>query len=227
MKHPFKDAVVKFKLDFLRSSDRAFLNFTDNSVYLLAGMNLSKQNITTGGYSSNFNYDLGDYNKNAFNPGYFAGFRVDGKFKQKHNYSFAVSLNKIASGTSYKDAGSLSPFLGTFSKFKADNQFFTLSIAMHYKKIILLGDTAKHKLYFVFGPSVDTRLSGQGADNLVNNNYHRLLIRGDAGLEFDNQSKFTFFMHYKQGLSSFTKAPITINLNSVELGMMIKASDLF
>ena len=223
----FKDNLVKFHNGVKKTLDKTFSDFTDNNVYLLAGMNVSKQNITTGNYASNFNYDLADYNKNAFKPGYYAGVRVDGKYKQKHNYSFAVSLNKIATGTSYKDAGSLSPFLGSFSKFKADDQFFTLSIAAHYKKLIPLGDTAKRKFYFVVGPSLDTRLSGQSADNLVNNNYHRLLLRGDIGLEFDNQSYYTLFVHYKQGLTSFTKAPIVTNLNSVEIGMMIKASDLF
>lgn len=227
LKHPFKDAVIKFKQDFKKGWNKAFVDFTDNNVYLLAGMSVSKQNISTGNYSSNFNYDLGDYNKNAFKPGYFAGFRVDGKFKEKHDYSFEMSLNKIATGTSYKESGSLSPFLGSFSKFKADDQFFTLSIAAHYKKLIPLGDTAKRKFYVVAGPSIDTRLSGQSADNLVNNNYHRLLLRGDIGIEFDNQSYYTLFVHYKQGITSFTKSPINTNLNSVEIGMMIKASDLF
>lgn len=226
-RHPFMDAVVQFKQDFKKGWDKVFVDFTDNNVYLLAGMSMSNQNITLGNYSASFNYDLVDYNKNVFKPGYYAGCRVDGKYKEKHNYSFAMSLNKIASGTSYKDAGSLTPFLGSFSHFKADDQFFTLSMTAHYKKLIALGDTAKRKFYVVLGPSLDTRLSGQSADNLVNNNYRHLLLRGDIGLEFDNRSYYTLFVHYKQGLSSFTKAPIVTNLNSVEMGMMIKASDLF
>ena len=227
LKHPFKDAVVKFKQDFKRSWDKVFVDFTDNEIYLHAGMNVSKQNISMGGYQSSFNYDLADYNKNVFKPGYYAGFRVDGKFKEKHNYSFEMSLNKIAAGTNYKEVGTLAPFIGNFSKFKADDQFFTLSIAAHYKKLIPLGDTVKHKFYIIAGPSIDTRLSGQSADNLVNNNYQRLLLRGDIGVEFDNQSYYTLFVHYKQGITSFTKAPIVTNLNSLEIGMMLKASDLF
>jgi len=34
-------------------------------------------------------------------------------------------------------------------------------------------------------------------------------------------------LHYKQGLSSITKSPIKTNMNSVELGVKIKANDLF
>ena len=220
-------SLVKFKKDFTKTWDKTFVDFTDNELYLVAGMNFSKQNIKAGGYNSSFNYDLSDYNKNVFKPGYFAGFTVDGKYKHKHAYSFAFSLNKIAAGTNYKDAGSLAPFLGSFSHFKADDQFFTLSMAAHYKKLIPIMDTAKYKLYVIAGPSLDTRLSGQSADNLVNNNYNRFMLRADMGFEFDNNSYYTLFLHYKQGLNSITKSPIKTNMNSVELGVKIKANDLF
>ena len=215
------------KKDITKTWDKVFVDFTDNELYLTAGMNFSKQNIKAGGYNSSFNYDLSDYNKNVFKPGYYAGFTVDGKFKKKHAYSFAVSLNKIAAGTNYKDAGTLAPFIGSFSHFKADDQFFTLSMAAHYKKIIPITDTAKYKFYVIAGPSLDTRLSGQSADNLVNNNYQRFMLKADIGLEFDNNSYYTLFLHYKQGLNSITKSPIRTNMNSVELGVKIKASDLF
>jgi len=117
--------------------------------------------------------------------------------------------------------------LGSFSNFKADDQFFTLSMAAHYKKMLVFGDTLRRKFYVIGGPSLDTRLSGQSADNLVNNNYNRFILRADIGLEFDNQSYYTLFMHYRQGLNSFTKSPIRTTLNSVQFGIMIKASDLF
>lgn len=227
LRRPFSDKVAKFKQDFSKSWDKVFVNFTDNKVYLLAGMSFSKQTVTTGNYASSFNYNLGDYNKNVFKPGYYAGFRVDGKYNQKHNYSFAASLNKLSTGTNYKQTGELPLFIGEFSNFKADDQFFNLSIAAHYKKLIVLGDTAKYKFYVVAGPSIDTRLSAQSADNLVNNNYQRFLLRGDLGVEFDNNGYYTLFLHYKQGITSFTKAPIKANVNSVELGMVIRASDLF
>jgi hypothetical protein len=227
LNRPFKDQVTKLKKDLGRTWDNIFINFTDNNTYLLAGMSFSKQTIKTGDYAASFNYNLNDFNKNVFKPGYYAGFRVDGKYKQVHNYSFAMTLNKLATGTYYKEHSSLPLFIGSFSKFKADEQFFNLSIAAHYKKLLVLGDTAKYKFYIVAGPSIETRLSEQSADNLTKNNYQRFLLRGDLGAEFDNNGYYTLFLHYKQGISSFTKAPINTNINSIELGMMIKASDLF
>ena len=190
-------------------------------------MSLSNQAITAAGFNSSFNYNISDNSTAGYKPGYFAGFRVDGLYKDKKNYSFQVSLNKIATANNYKDAKSLPPFLGSFSNFKADDQFLNLSMAMHYKKLLAISDTSKFKFYFVLGPSLDTRLSGQSADNLVNNNYARFLLRGDVGFEFENKNFYTLFLHYKQGLTSFTKSPIKTNVNSFELGMMIKASDLF
>ena len=227
LRQPGTEAAQKFKKNFKASWDKTFVNFTDNSTYLLGGMNFSNQAITAAGFNSSFNYNISDNSTAGYKPGYFAGFRVDGLYKDKRNYSFQVSLNKIATANNYKDAKSLSPFLGSFSNFKADDQFLNLSIAMHYKKLLVISDTSKYHFYFVLGPSLDTRLSGQSADNLVNNNYARFLLRGDVGLEFENKNFYTLFLHYKQGLTSFTKSPIKTNVNSFELGMMIKASDLF
>ena len=227
LKQPGTEVIRKFKKNFTTSWNKTFVNFTDNSAYLLAGMNFSNQGITANGYNSSFNYNISENTAGGFKPGYFAGFRVDGLYKNKRNYSFQVSLNKIATANNYKDAKSLPPFLGSFSNFKADDQFLNLNIAMHYKKLLAISDTSKYQFYFVLGPSLDTRLSAQSADNLVNNNYTRFLLRGDVGLEFENKNFYTLFLHYKQGLTSFTKAPIKTNINSFEMGMMIKASDLF
>ena len=227
LKQPGTEATEKFKKNFTASWNKTFVNFTDNSTYLLAGMNFSNQGITAAGYNSSFNYNISDNTTGGYKPGYFAGFRVDGLYRDKRNYSFQVSLNKIATANNYKDAKSLPPFLGSFSNFNADDQFLNLSMAMHYKKLLAISDTSKYQFYFVLGPSLDTRLSKQSADNLVNKNYARFLIRGDVGLEFENKNFYTLFLHYKQGLTSFTKSPIKTNVNCFELGMMIKASDLF
>ena len=227
LKQPGTEATEKFKKNFTASWNKTFVNFTDNSTYLLAGMNFSNQGITAAGYNSSFNYNISDNTTGGYKPGYFAGFRVDGLYKDKRNYSFQVSLNKIATANNYKDAKSLPPFLGSFSNFKADDQFLNLSMAIHYKKLLAISDTSKYQFYFVLGPSLDTRISGLSADNLVNNNYARFLLRGDVGFEFENKNFYTLFLHYKQGLTSFTKSPIKTNINSFELGMMIKASDLF
>ena len=224
LKQPGAEAIQKLKKNFSSFWNKTFVNFTDNSTYLFAGMNFSNQAITAAGFNSSFNYNITDNNTGGYKPGYFAGFRIDGLYKDKRNYSFQVSLNKIATANNYKDAKSLTPFLGSFSNFKADDQFLNLSMAMHYKKLLAISDTSKYHFYFVLGPSLDTRLSGQSADNLVNNNYARFLLRGDVGFEFENKNFYTLFLHYKQGLTSFTKSPIKTNVNSFELGMMIKAS---
>jgi hypothetical protein len=121
----------------------------------------------------------------------------------------------------------LQPFIGKFSRFKADDQFFNLSVSAHYKKLLPYRPNERTLFYVVAGPSIDTRLSGQSADNLVNNNYRRFLLRADIGLEYENRSFYTLFMHYKQGVTSFTKSPISTHLNTLEIGLVIKASDLF
>ena len=227
LEHPVADRIQQIKKSFNTSWNKTFIDFTDNNTYLLAGIGLSKQTITAGGYSSSFNYNLSDINSNAFKPGYFAGFRVDGKYKEKHNYSFGMVLNNLVTGNNYKDSKSLAPFLGSFSNFKADERFLNLSIAAHYKNLLAISDTSKYKFYLVVGPSLDTRLSEQSADNLINNNYSRFLLRADVGVEFENKNFYTLFLHYKKGVTSFTKSPIGSNINSLEIGMMIKASDLF
>jgi hypothetical protein len=206
---------------------KSFVNFKDNNLYLYAGMGLSKQTIQTGDYISNFNYDLSNYNKSTYKPGYFVGARVDGMYNQKHPYTFGAGLQKITSGTQYKDPVSLAPFLGDFSKFKADDQFFSLNVFAHYRKLISLKNNSNRKFYLIAGPNIDTRLSSQSIDNQVNYNYRRFLLRADIGVEYDNSGYYTVFVHYKQAISSFTKAPIRTNLNSIEIGMQIKASDIF
>jgi hypothetical protein len=227
LKQTSSEWIQKFKKNFTSSWNKTFVNFTDNNTYLLGGINFSNQVITAGEYNASFNYNISDNTAGGYKPGYFAGFRVDGLYHDKRNYSFQVSLNKIATANNYKDAKSLPPFLGSFSNFKADDQFLNLSMAMHYKKLLAISDTSRYLFYFVLGPSLDTRISGQSADNLVNKNYARFLLRGDVGFEFENKNFYTLFLHYKQGLTSFTKSPIKTNVNSFELGMMIKASDLF
>ncbi len=227
LKHPGSDRIQAFKKKFKASWHQRFINFTENNTYLQAGMGFSKQTISAGSYNSNFNYNLSEFNSNVFKPGYYLGFRVDGKYKEKRNYSFGMVLNNLVTGNHYKDSKTLSPFIGSFSNFKADDRFLNLSIAAHYKKLLTITDTSKYIFSLVIGPSLDTRLSEQSADNLVNNNYSRFLLRADVGVEFENKNFYTLFLHYKKGVTSFTKSPISTNINSLEIGMMIKASDLF
>jgi hypothetical protein len=224
--HPFRDKVQAFKKSVKKELGKVFIDFNDNKVYVLGGIGFSKQYINAGTYNSIFNYDL-ENNNAAFKPGYFAGLRVDGIYKEKHLYSFAFSLDKISSGSFYRSSTSLEPFIGNFSRFKADDQFLNLSITAHYKKLLPYKPNERTLFYLVAGPSIDTRLSGQSADNLVNNNYRRFLLRADIGIEYENKSFYTLFMHYKQGVTSFTKSPVSTHLNSLEIGLLMKASDLF
>lgn len=224
--HPFRDKVQAFKLNAKKEFTKVFTDFKGNNIFVFSGIGLSKQYVNAGGYNSNFNYDLAN-NKSAFKPGYFLGMRVDGIYKEKHLYSLAISLDKISTGNEYANSTSLQPFLGNFSRFKADDQFLNFSVSAHYKKLLPYKPNERSKFFVVAGPTIDTRLSGQSADNLVNNNYHRFLLRADVGIEYENKSFYTLFMHYKQGVTSFTKSPVATHLNSLEIGLLIKASDLF
>ena len=117
--------------------------------------------------------------------------------------------------------------MGSFSTFKADDNFLILNLNTHYKKQILTSHTNKRNLYLIAGPSIDIRLSNQSEDNQVYKTYRNFIIKADVGVEFDNQSYYTLFIHYKQPLSSFTIQPIKTNLNSLEIGTVFKINDLF
>jgi len=219
------NGVSKIKKELTKTWNKVFIDFTDNNVLLMAGMNFAKQNISANDYNSPFVYMVEQ--KDVYKPGYMGGFRVDGKFKEKHPYAVAFTLNKYSAGANYKETKSLEPFIGGFSNFKAAEQSISFNMTALYKKMIPISDTAKYKFYVVAGPSIDIRLSGQGADNEVNNNYRKMFLRAHFGLEFDNNSYYTIFFHYKQGLHSITKSPIHSGFNNFDLGMLIKASDLF
>jgi hypothetical protein len=206
---------------------KGFSHFIKNQVSLMAGLNISKQDINVGEHSSRFNYQIAENQNNTFKAGYFFGFRIDGKNNLKDKFDVSISFNKLITGTNYKDAKSLTPFLGSFSTFKADDNFFILNLNTHYKKQIVTSPTNKRNLYLIAGPSIDIRLSNQSENNQVYNTYQNFIIRADVGVEFDNQSYYTLFIHYKQPLSSFTKQPIKTNLNSLEIGTVFKINDLF
>ncbi|MEN9701251.1 MAG: hypothetical protein RIR55_566 [Bacteroidota bacterium] len=208
-------------------SNEPFTKVFKKRVNLITGMNFNKQTITLNDYTSRFNYDLNDYQKNLYKPAYFLGLRWETKQINNHKLAFTALLSKIASGNNYKDANKLSPFINNYSKFLAEDQFFILNLSAYYKQLIPINNTSKYQLYYIIGPSINTRLSDQIADNQINDNYNKYYISGDGGLEFNNQSFYTLFVHYKYGLNSFTKTPVASNLNNVELGAMVKLSDIF
>jgi hypothetical protein len=225
LKQAGKERIVKFKKQFYKTWNKVFIDFTDNNVMLLAGMNFAKQNIRANDYSSPFIYAVEQ--KNVFKPGFFAGFRVDGKYKEKYPYAFAFSLNRYVAGANIKESKSIEPLIGEFSNFKASEQSLSFNMTALYKKLIPISDTAKYKFSIVVGPSLDIRLSKQGIDNQVYNNYRKMFLRAQLGIEFENNDFYTIFFHYKQGIHSVTKSPIQTGFNNFDLGMFIKASDLF
>jgi len=219
--------IKSIKTSFKKLRESTFVNFTETEFSLVSGMNFSKQIIESSKYNSTFNYYLANFNKNASKPGYYGGVRIDGLYKQKVPYSLSITLNKLSTGTYYRDQKKINPIVGEFSNFKGDEQFFTLKIASHLKQLLPIFNTTKYKLTIVAGPSFDLRLSEASIDNKVSNAYHKVFINGDLGLEFNNQQFYTLFIQYQQGLTSITKSPIKTNLTRFELGFMIKASDLF
>ena len=222
------NGMVKFRKGVEVAKTKFFSNFTKTELSLMAGMNFAKQNISSANFNGPFNYPLTSTQKDVYKPAFMGGVRVDGLYKAKFPFAFTTSLNKFSTGTNYKEVKTLEPFIGNFSNFKADDQMFTLNFTALYKLMIPIKmDTSKYKFYFVTGPSLDIRLSNQSLDNQVGNYYRKMFLRAHLGLEFDNNSYYTLFFHYKQGLHSITSTPIKTGFNNFDLGMMIKASDLF
>jgi hypothetical protein len=195
---------------------KTFVNFKNNKTSLYAGIGFNRQSINEAGYSSPFNYRLSEINNKVYKPGYHLGVRIDGDYKKTNN-----------SGLFYKNSKTLNPIVGDFSNFKADNQFLNLSIKANYKKLLPVIDTTKYKFYFVVGPSVDVRLNKQSLDNQINNNYRRFVFGYNVGVEFDNNSYYTLFMHYNHNFNSLTKSPVQANMSSLNLGVFVRAKDLF
>jgi hypothetical protein len=225
LKQATADRVAKLKKEFNKTWNRVFIDFTDNDIMLMAGINFAKQNIRANDYTSPFLYAVEQ--KNVFKPGFLAGFRVDGKYKEKYPYAVAFTLNKYSAGANYKETKAVEPFIGGFSNFNAAEQSLSLNMTALYKKLIPISDTAKYKFYVVGGPSLDIRLSRQALDNQVNNNYRRMFLRAQIGVEFVNNDFYTLYFHYKQGVHSITKSSIQTGFNNFDLGILIKASDLF
>ena len=49
----------------------------------------------------------------------------------------------------------------------------------------------------------------------------------NVGVEFDNNSYYTLFMHYNHNINSLTKSPVQANMSSLNLGVFVRAKDLF
>ena len=220
--NPSQERIRKIKKSFAKT----FVNFVGNDVSLFGSLALSKQNINDNGVTAPINYIYNTVNNNTFNTGYSGGFRIDGIYKEKHRYALSFAVNRVAAGNNYKNKYSLSPFIDDFTHFKADNNFTTLSIAAHYKKLLPVNAMNKYKFYAVFGPSFDYKISSISKENLINGAGNRAIINGDLGAEFDNKGYYILYAHYKLGVN-MTSSTVPVQLNRFEIGMSIKAKDLF
>ena len=197
-----------------------------NNLSLFGALTLNHQSVNDGGITAPLNYVYSSVNNNVFKPGYSGGFRYDGVYNQKHMYALSVAINRVSAGTYYQNKYTQTPFIGDFTHFSADNQYTTLSAALHYKKMLPLNLTHNYKFYAVFGPSLDYKISSISAEHLINGAGNRVFINGDLGAEFDNKGYYILYAHYKLGSNLFNSAA-PINLNRFELGMSIKVKDLF
>ncbi len=222
LRNPRKERIEKYKKSFAKT----FKDFVGNDLYLVGSLDLSKQNINDKGITNPFNYLYNSANSNFFQPGYSAGLRIDGIYKEKHPYSLIFAINRITTGNNYLNKYNSAPFLEDFTHFKADNQFTTISIAAHYKKLLPVNDMNKYKFYAILGPSIDYKISKISNDNLVDGSSNRTIINADFGTEFNNNDYYIIFAHYKFGTNLFNSA-VPVQLNRFEIGMTIKVKDLF
>ena len=222
LRNPRKERVEKIKKTFAKT----FKDFVGNDLYLLGSLDLSKQNINDKGITNPLNYLYNTVNSNTFKPGYTAGFRIDGVYKEKLPYSFIFAVNRISTGNNYLNKYNSSPFIEDFTHFKADNQFTSICVAAHFKKLLPISDMKKYKFYAIAGPSFDYKISKISNDNLVDGSGNRALINADLGTEFNNNDYYIIFAHYKLGTNLF-KSDVPVQLNRFEIGMTIKARDLF
>lgn len=220
--HPGQERMRNIK----KSLAKTFVNFTGNNLSLYGSLNLSKQNINDNGITAPINYLYNSLNSNTYEAGFSGGFRIDGIYNEKHRYSFSFGVNRIAAGNNYKNLHSLAPFINDFTHFKADNVFTSINIAVHYKKLLSIGDMNKYKFYAVIGPSFDYKISSISEENLINGAGNRAIMNGDFGTEFDNKGYYILFAHYKYGVN-MTSSSVPIQLNRFEIGMSIKTKDLF
>jgi len=218
----------KERVDAINNKWKVFVgNFKENKGSISGGINFSRQVINTNSFSSIFNYDLNGLNNNDFKSGFSLGYKFDGIYKSQRPYSLSLKFNEFRTGTKYQSSSTLEPFIGTFSNFKANNKFFTIEIAPHFKRLVQITDTSKYKFYVVAGPDLHVRLSKQSLDNKVIQAYRNMMLRGDVGLEFDNNGFYTIYLYYHLPITSFTASPIRSRLSTIEFGTTIRFKDLF
>lgn len=208
-------------------NERHLFNNVTGPLSLFGGLNLSKQDIEINHYTSKFNYSREKFQNNLYKPGYFIGLRLDGSNESENNFDLSFSFHQYNSGTNYLDTPHLTPFMGSFTNYKADDKLAVLNLSTNYKRLLNNHSTANSSLYFIIGPSIDFRLSDQTSDNQIQHNYKKIAAYANIGIEFNNQSYYSLFIHYKQAINSLTNNTIVTKLSVFELGTVFKLSDIF
>ena len=220
-----RDKMQAFQQSFNKSWSKTFTDFSKSEISLYGAINFSKQRINNQPISTPFNYNYDAINARVFKPGFVAGARIDGKYKEKYDYAFQMSLSMVNAGNYYINKTRLEPFLGDFTQYKIDNQFATLNLSALYKKPLFFS-TNKYKFYAVAGPGMDLRIAGFSNDQRVKKTGSRLFVNGHMGIEFNDNGYYLVFLHYKHGFNLF-HSPAPVQLNSFELGIAVTTKDLF
>lgn len=219
--HPFSDWVKSKTLAVHKTINNFNLK---NEFSLYGNIDFSKQIILNNNYNSPFIYSFDKINNNAFKPGFSVGFRIDAK-NQVHNYIYGLSFTKFSTGEVYDKKINLTPFLGEFVNYKANVNFTTANIFLHRKYLLPIMGRDKYRFYFIIGASANFVISKPAINSSFNNNVISF-INGDMGVEFDNNSYYNLFFHYKTG-SNFINQKLPITINSFQIGMSLKWKDLF
>lgn len=219
---PFMDKVQRVKKPFANNISK----YKGNKLSLYGALSLNQQIIDDNNFTAPVNYLYNSINSNAYKPGYSAGFRWDARLSRSNFYTIIFGVNRINAGNSYKNKYSIAPFPEEFTHFRADNNYTTLSVAVHLRKLLPINEMDKYKFYLVAGPSFDYKISKISNDNLLNGASNRSIMNADLGGEFDNKGYYVLFAHYKMGMNLFNSS-VPIRINRFEIGMSIKAKDLF
>ena len=221
---PFHDWYEKKTASIKKTYNTVFAN---KELYLTSSLLLSKQNIDNKNYTSNYIYNYNLINNSSYKPGYSFGLRIENKLIKEQKYSYGVNFNKFSTGTSYTTSRVIDPFLSSYTNYKAEQSFTTANIFFYKKFLLKISDTTKYRFHLTFGPTFHWIISKPSIENSVSNGYYvKSFINGDFGLEFNNKNYYILYTHYRIG-SNFINQTIPINLSTYEIGIMLKARDLF
>jgi hypothetical protein len=142
----------------------------------------------------------------------FSGINI---LEDRSNYTEKILVNR--------------PFDGEpdFIVTEGETKFYRINSEFEYslgQKIPLKNFLSRDHAWIEF--SFDYKISRISNENLINGAGNRAIINGDLGAEFDNKGYYVLYAHYKLGVN-MTSSSVPVQLNRFEIGMSIKAKDLF